>query len=184
MDPLTENTLTEITPDTTFLSPPRIDPVRAVAFMQARPRGEYTDYDTRMIVDDYCMVCERAKIDPLLVLAQMIHETGNLSSWWAARPRRNPAGLGVSGKPGAGLSFPSWQHSARAHVGRVLAYALTDEEADAEQWSLIGLALYVRPLPTNYRGIARTLRGLTGTWATDPDYSNKLARIANNMLRG
>ena len=26
----------------------------------------------------------------------MAHETGSLTSWWAARPRRNPAGIGVA----------------------------------------------------------------------------------------
>lgn len=173
---------TPISVDTPLLAAPRIGHEQAAAYLLRRPHGEYTPQDVAHIVAHYFRIGERVGIDPLLALAQMAHETDTLNSWWAARPRRNPAGLGVTGKPGVGLSFASWEHSSQAHIGRLLAYALNDDEASAEQWLHIGAALYVRPLPTNYRGIARSLKGLTGTWATDPHYSHKLARVANAML--
>jgi hypothetical protein len=123
----------------------------------------------------------------LLVTAQMIHETGNLSSWWSQRPRRNPAGIGVTGEtrradPGdphawawneerglfaAGISFPTWtEHGIPAHVGRLLAYALpAAAPLTAGQRRLVETALSVRPLPDRLRGSAPTLDGLVGTWA-------------------
>ena len=44
------------------------------------------------------------KLDPLVAVAQMVLETGNLTSFWSQTPRRNPAGIGVTGEPGAGDS--------------------------------------------------------------------------------
>ncbi len=173
----------QITPDLPLLAAPRISPQRATAFILRRPHGEYNDYAVQIIVQHYFKYGQRAGIDPLLALAQMIHETGNLSSWWAARPRRNPAGLGVTGEPGQGLSFASWEHSVIAHTGRLLAYALDNTRASGEQWGLICAALHVRPLPDHLRGCAPTLRGLTGTWATDPQYANGVSRTASEMLR-
>ena len=43
-------------------------------------------------------------------------------------------------------------------------------------------ALAARPLPDDRRGIAKTLRGLAGTWAVDPAYAGKIARVANGIL--
>ena len=65
---------------------------------------------------------------------------GNLTSWWAQRPLRNPAGIGVTGVTSAtrpimaraqdgavwreGCLFADWANAAiLAHVGRLLAYA-------------------------------------------------------------
>jgi hypothetical protein len=172
-----------LTENASLLAAPRVSREQVVSAILSRPHGEYSDYSVHLIVSHYFRICERARLDPLIVLAQMIHETGNLSSWWAARPRRNPAGLGVTGEPGAGLSFASWERSSMAHVGRLLAYALTDEQANGEQWGLICIALHVRPLPEHLRGAAPTLRGLEGTWATDPQYASKLARTANMLIR-
>jgi hypothetical protein len=117
----------------------------------------------------------------------MLHETGNLTSWWSQRPRRNPVGIGVTGAPGVGLSFPSWQNDAiPAHVGRLLAYALTDARATPQQAGLIATALHWRPLPARTRGSAPTLKPLGRVhnpsgegWASPGDqYGAKIAEIA------
>lgn len=173
-----------ITADTTFLSEPRVSASRVLAYIKRHPTGEYTEFSLETIINFYFYVCGRVKVDPLMVITQMLHETGHLTSWWAARPRRNPAGLGVTGEPGKGLWFPSWEHATMAHVGRLLAYALTDQEVaeDGERWVLIAAALYLRPLPDHLRGSAKTYRGLTGTWATDPLYADKMVRLANHIL--
>ena len=98
----------------------------------------------------------------VIMIAQMIHETGALTSWWSQRPRRNPAGIGVTGqtrpeKPATGawqfdeqagiwkegVAFPSWKDdSIPAHVGRMLAYALKDSQANDAQRALIALSLF------------------------------------------
>ena len=122
---------------------------------------------------------DRVGLDPVVAVAQMIHETGNLSSMWSQRPRRNPAGIGVTGDPGVGVSFPTWKHDAiPAHVGRLLAYALTDAQANPDQRGLIATALHWRPLDDRLRGAAAALKGLEGTWAVPGDsYAGKLAAI-------
>jgi hypothetical protein len=89
----------------------------------------------------------------------------------------------VTGKPGAGVSFPSWKVSVRAHLGRLLAYALPATAGTAAQKALIAEALAFRTLPPDRRGKAPTLRGLAGSWATDPKYADKIVTIANNMLK-
>lgn len=160
-------------------------------------------------------------LDPVMAVAQCIHETSELdpltgkwrplSSWWAQRPRRNPAGIGVTGEvrpdqPGdirgwvedarsqppiwrAGLTFESWDESVRAHTGRILAYALAEGEETDAQREAIAHSLQVRPLSRRMRGTAPTPRLLgarhnpTGHgWATPGDkYGEKIATIAQSI---
>jgi hypothetical protein len=147
----------------------------------ARPHGGYSAAEVREIVKRYCATAKEAGLDPLLVVSQMVLETGNLSSFWSQPPRRNPAGIGVTGEPGKGVSFSSWDKAVRAHVGRLLAYAIPEGEETPPQRALIKEALTVRPLPKNRRGCAPTLSGLAGTWATDKKYASKIARVANEF---
>jgi hypothetical protein len=192
------------TPDSPIVTTtPQGKPEQAIRFMLARAHGEYTDFDiSTAIVPTYFAVCAPVGVEPLLMLAQLVHETGNLTSWWSQRPRRNPAGIGVTGQKrpdqptsGAwqhdeqagvwkeGVAFASWKDdSVPAHVGRMLAYALRDDQATAAQLALIKRALSYRPL-SRYRGEAPTLQGLRGRWAVPgTEYPGKLAQIANAML--
>src|SRR5215211_2415312 len=172
-------------------------------YILARVHGEYNATDiASVIVPAYFSVCASVSMDPVMLLAQMIHETGCLTSWWSQRPRRNPAGIGVTGRtspnqPTAGawalrdgiwaegVSFPTWKDdSIPAHAGRLLAYALRDDQANDLQRAMIARALSYRPLPAHFRGVAPTWRGLNGRWAVPgTTYSDKIAQIANAMLR-
>lgn len=171
---------TLITPLSQLIWEPRAEPQQCVAYILRKPHGEYDEYDIRSIVQSYYQ--NATGIDPLLAIAQAIHETGNLSSYWAARPRRNPAGIGVIGVAGAGVHFGSWSEASRAHVGRLLAYALPEGGGTPAQQRMIQSALAVRPLPLAYRGAAPALRGLEGRWANPGvGYADKLAAIANQI---
>lgn len=181
--------------------------------IRRRPTGEYTEYDVTHIVELYAEYCQAAGLNLILTLAQMLHETGNLTSFWAAREQRNPAGIGVNGrvakaKPTAnptawafntqrqqwemGLSFTAWRHSVPAHVGRLLAYALPADQGTPAQRELIRQALIVRSLPNALRGSAPTLRRLgkahnpTGQgWASPGiDYGQRVAITANWLVGG
>jgi hypothetical protein len=158
----------------------RAPAAKAVAFLLDREHGEYTDGEVRSIVGHYYAVAPSVGLDPLLVVAQMVEETGHLTSFWSQRPRRNPAGIGVTGQPGVGISFPDWKTAARAHTGRLLAYSISGN-GTAVQGRLIEEALSFRPLPESKRGVAPTLAGLSGNWASDPDYAKKLASVANQI---
>lgn len=166
----------------------------------------YTPYDTESILRAIWHLAASVGLDPVLIAAQMAHETGNLTSWWCARPRRNPAGLRVTGAKsiiprGAGwawnaetkrwhqgLSFATWADDAiPAHLGRLLAYALPAGQGTPEQQALITRALTLAPLPASYRGVAPTVQGLEDTWATDGDpttesfYADRIIALANQL---
>lgn len=170
-----------VTVDSRLLSEPRASRVQLERFLLARPHGSYSDAQVRSIARAYDATARRAGLDPLLVVAQMVLETGNLSSEWSQPPRRNPAGIGVTGEPGKGVSFPDWDAAVTAHVGRLLAYALAKGKETAAQKRLIEEALAWRPLPEPFRGAAPTLAGLAGTWAADRAYARKIARLANEI---
>ena len=170
-----------VTPRSQLHAQPRARPERAEQYLLGRPHGEYNEDDIRVIVRHYYNTARTVGLDPLLVVAQMALETGGLTSFWSQRPRRNPAGIGVTGAPGAGLSFPSWTTAVRAHTGRLLAYSLPLGAENEAQRQLIEEALVHRPLPQRFRGVAPRLEGLARTWAADPEYAIKIARVANEI---
>lgn len=172
-----------VSPRTRLLARPRSAKKTLENYMLTRKHGTYTDDEVRAIVATYYATAKSAGLDPLLVISQMILETGNLTSRWSQPPRRNPAGIGVTGQPGAGVSFPTWDEAVRAHVGRLLAYAVPKSAESEAQHRLIEEALAVRALPDSRRGCAPTLDGLTATWAMDPGYAEKIARIANEIAK-
>lgn len=188
---------------TPIITPSTATPEQAARAILRRPHGAYTATDVAAILDAYAATCAAGELDIAMVVAQMIHETGNLASWWAARPRRNPAGIGVTGreapaKPPAGawardgaiwkegVSFASWAEAAPAHVGRLLAYALAPGRGTLAQQQLIAQALAVRPLPASCRGVAAATgwQALNGRWAVPgADYDQRIARIAESIRR-
>jgi hypothetical protein len=172
---------TPLTPGSKLIAAPRATADRPKQYLLAQPHGAYSDDDVRTIVGHYYTTCAAVGLDPLLMVAQMTEETGHLTSFWSQRPRRNLAGIGVTGEPGVGLSFPGLKIAVRAHVGRLLAYALPKGTGNQAQVQLIEEALAFRPLPDNRRGCAPTLAGLAGTYAADPDYAVKLAGVANDI---
>jgi hypothetical protein len=167
-----------------LLAPPRATLAQVGRYLTSRPTGAYTTAEVRRIARRYFDTAGPVALDPLLAVAQMALETGNLTSHWSQPPRRNPAGIGVTGAPGMGLSFPDWRSAVRAHVGRLLAYALPIGKEDDAQRRLIDEALGWRPLPDGYRGIAPNLTGLAGTWAVDTEYAGKVSRIAKAIQEG
>jgi|GEM_PF-4434851 len=176
-----ETTPGPVTPNAHLCAPSRAPAERAEGYLLARAHGGYSPADVRTIVADYYATATAVGLDPLLAVAQMVEETGHLTSFWSQRPRRNLAGIGVTGEPGKGLSFPDLKTAVRAHTGRLLAYALPRGTGDQAQKELVKEALSFRPLPDGLRGAAPTLQGLAGTWAADPHYAEKVARVANDI---
>ena len=190
-----------------------VDAERVASYMLRTALGEYTEKDIRgVIVPTYFQFCAPLGVNPLLTIAQMIHETGNLTSFWAARPRRNPAGIGVNGRTQPdqptdttgwafdpamnqwrfGVSFATWDQDAiPAHVGRLLAYALSIGSETPAQAAAIARALTYRTFPDTMRGSAAVLRMLgrvhnpTGQgWASPgTDYGTKIAAIAARIVQ-
>lgn len=202
-----------VTENSALLSPPRATEEQARTFIVRRGSTAYTDFDIGVIVGHYWRIAVPVGIDPVLAVAQCVLETSDqghpISSWWSRRPRRNPAGLGVTGESRttdphdahnwapdppeaptiwrAGLSFATWELGVRAQIGRLLAYALPAGQGTDAQKELINFALNERPLPQSMRGTAPTLKPLgakhnpTGNgWARPgTEYGAKIAAIAN-----
>lgn len=179
---------------------------QAVAWIAARADASYADDAVREIVEAYRNIGENVGMDWFVSLAQMCHETGNLTSFWSLRPQRNPAGIGVTGvwqnDPPAdtngwafntqrnrwerGISFGSWAGEAiPAHLGRLLAYALRDDQANPNQYNLIQYALSFRGMSNTNRGVATTWVGLNGKWAVPgTTYGQTLLSLAQRMREG
>jgi hypothetical protein len=170
-----------ITADAPIIGPASCTQAQATAYALSLLHPNYTSADISLtIIPGYWSICTAVDANPAVGIAQLLQE-GAMLSFWGARPRRNPAGIGVDGtttlhhpagdddwayNPVSGLwehgnSFPSWVgHAIPAQVGRLLAYALTDDQASEAQQALIRTALSVRPLSRAARGSAPTLQPL------------------------
>lgn len=145
---------------------------------------DYSPSDREAIGGWYAQACAQLGLDLAIVLAQVCHETANLSSALSqrhdrdGRPLRNPAGIGVTGVssqlplPGfvwdadrgvyrACVGFRAWAtESIPAHVGRLIAYATRPDQRTAEQQAAVNAALAFRPLQGMFHGTAPVLRML------------------------
>jgi hypothetical protein len=190
-----------------LLAPPSGTREQAIAWL-ARYSNQYNQVDIDTIVSAYARIGNPAGVDWFLALAQCAHETGSLTSWWCARPRRNPAGIAVTGRTSAnppeqppgrnwawdpglnawreGASFAAWDRDAvQAHLGRLLAYALPEGAGDEYQQALIRYALDVRPLSWIHRGVAVTIVDLNGRWAwPGTEYGQRILSLASRMRQG
>lgn len=177
---------------TPILGAPLVTLEQAVAAVNKhRPEGAngYSLASVTEILTAYRGTTASVGVSFGVAVAQMVKETGWLTSWWSARPRRNPCGYGVTGATFAtealakaakapysfnpitgrwalGCSFDRWAPDAvDAHVGRLAAYAVAIGAETPNQLRLIDIALKVRALPDAKRGKSPTLGGLDGVWA-------------------
>lgn len=171
-----------ITVRSKLLSPPRASKGTIERYVLGRAHAPRTDAEAREVVGHYVEFATAGGLDPLVAVAQMVLETGNLTSDWSQPPHRNLAGIGITSDdadPDEVPRFRTWKTAVRAHVGRLLAYSVPLGEETPAQAELVDAALKARPLPDDRRGKVTTLSGLAGTWATDPDYARSIRRIAN-----
>ena len=118
-----------------------------------------------------------------IAFSQMCLETGFLKFGGLVTPDMNNfCGLGSTGQSNPdgsiekGLSFPDLRTGVRAHIQHLKAYASTEPlnmELVNPRFHLIE-AIFGR-------GIAPTIQGLTGRWATDPLYCQKITVIMQRM---
>lgn len=174
-----------VTTRSPLLAPARATQAQLARYVVDRPHGPRTDEEARKVAELYHELATSGGLDPVLATAQMVLETGNLMSRWSQPPHRNLAGIGVTSNdmdPDDVPKFRTWKAAVTAHVGRLLAYAVPLGEENTAQRALIGKALEARPLADSMRGVATSPRGLAGTWAADPGYATKIARLANEII--
>ena len=146
--------------------------------------NSHLDMDfARVIANYYIEEAAKEGVNHDIAFAQMILETGFLAFGNLVTPAQNNfAGLGSTGLPGPdglperGLYFPEPRIGVRAHIQHLKAYASTEPlnmELVNPRFHLIE-AIFGR-------GIAPTIQGLTGRWATDPLYCQKITVIMQRM---
>lgn len=161
---------------TTLLVEPPVDFVAATRrYLKGRPNRPYSAEDIDSITWLYAEVCRAGNVDLRFALSQMAHETAGLTSDWSQPPKRNPAGIGVTGVAGAGEQFDTWADAVQCHIGLILAYRFPAGSGSPSQQRLINMLLVRRPSAP--RGIAITIGELAVRWAADPEYVNKLIAI-------
>lgn len=154
-------------------------PTAARRYIKARAKSR-DPVEVDYIVSLYQDVCRDGQVDVEFALTQLIHETSALTSAWSADPKRNPAGIGVTGANNpdgtpAGVWFDTWADSVEAHVGLILAYRFPAGQGTPAQQRLINEILVHRPAAP--RGVATTVGELAAKWAADPAYVDKLAAV-------
>lgn len=171
-----------LAPDMPIIGPASGTQRQVSAFVQSRLPGqsEYIN-DVDLIMGYYWRFAPPVGVDPFLAACQCVFETDALRSDWAARPRRNPAGLGV--RQEGGLSFATWEASVQAHIGQLLALALRDEESNEAQRAMMQQNPRHSQIGPDLRGTVRTLNDLNKRWTADSGYA---AGLLNRMkaIRG
>jgi hypothetical protein len=169
-----------LTPQAPIVGPATGRKEQAIAFIKANLAldSEYKN-DVEIIMSYYWTYAPAVGVDPFLAATQCIMETDSLKSAWAARPKRNPAGLGV--RQEGGLSFGTWDAAVQAHVGQLLAFALRDDEASEAQRGLMRANPRHASIAANLRGVAKTISGLNNNWTADPEYAAKLVTRAEKI---
>ena len=140
----------------------------------------WADYDFVKDLSTYYI--EEAALEGVnsdIAFVQMCLETGFLQFGNLVTPDMyNFAGLGATGLPGAdglperGLHFPDPRTGVRAHIQHLKAYGSTEplnQELVNPRFRFVT------------RGIAPTFAGLTGRWATDPLYDQKISAILERL---
>lgn len=171
--------------NTPLLGPASGSKEKVVAYLRRHlgSNSEYKSYDIDLILGYYWKLAPQVGIDPYLAIIQSIYETDGWRSWWAGRPRRNPANLGVT-SPRVGLSFKSWELSVQAHIGQLLAFALKDNELNNAQRNMVRKNPNHNHISASARGSAKVLGDLSGRWKNDPNYAKRLVAKGKEVERG
>ncbi len=104
-----------------------------------------------------------------IAFSQMCLETGYQKYTGIVTPKQNNfAGLGAIDVNHTGEKFQSVELGVRAHIQHLKAYASTDE---------LNNEVIDRRFKYVQRGIAPTIFDLTGKWASDPEYGEKIKSL-------
>ncbi len=111
-----------------------------------------------------------------VAFAQMCLETGFLRFGGLVQPDfHNYCGLGAMDAEHPGEQFATEELGVRAHIQHLQAYATTED-----------IKLHKELVDPRYNWVHKTkfiedIYGLAGTWATDPQYGQKIESLLVNM---
>lgn len=165
----------------TIIGPVRGTPEHAIAF--AERSGANRMDEVEKYINEIYRLAPQIGFDPSLLVAQSALETGYWKSYWW-NERLNPAGLSITGDPqqeNASDSFPSGTISARAQLAHMHAEVFGDREPLPAELQGVDSS-YDAVFRAGWAGTVVTLDDLAGTWAVDPAYGYKIARVAAEIF--
>jgi hypothetical protein len=128
--------------------------------------SELKDTKIHTIIESYIDECHIEGVNHDIAFAQMCLETDYLKyGGQVSASQNNFAGLGALDGGAKGLKFRSLQDGVRAHVQHLKAYA---SQEPLKNRCIDPRFRFVK------RGSAKTIYELTGKWASDPNYGNKI----------
>jgi hypothetical protein len=166
------------TPDYLYLlGQPKISEKQALYFL-IKNNSELSQKYVENIVKIYFKECHVESINVAAAIAQMALETGFLKFGGAIqRHQNNFAGMGSVYDTQRGLSFATTEEGIRAHIQHLKSYAsngpLNNPCVDPRR-------KFIQKSP--HFGKVKTVYDLSGVWAADGDYGEKLAKIIRNLL--
>lgn len=127
------------------------------------------------VIETYIQDCALEGINHDIAISQMCLETGYLRFKGAVKAAQfNFCGLGAVGNQETGVCFASIEEGIRAHVQHLKAYASREP-------------LMTKLVDTRFslvkRGSAPDIQALSGTWASDPQYGDKLEAMLRCLTR-
>lgn len=167
-------------PGDPLLGPSRGNADSAIAFAMrygARRPGDVSAY-----ISEVYRLAPQLGLDPAIVVAQSALETDTWrTDYWANH--LNPAGIGITywGQPS--YTWSNGTDAARGHLVHLALYATGPINPGHILYPYRHLdPRYDAALAAGYAGSTRTIADLTGRWATDPVYHQKIAGRGNDIL--
>jgi hypothetical protein len=161
-----------VTPSIFIIGRGVVPPARLVDFMCSNNTRIDSVYAVQL-VKTYIRESHREGVNYEVAICQMCLETGFLRfNGSVSRFQNNFCGLGATDPYTAGDWFGSMEEGVRAHIQHLKAYAsiepITPPYADKR-------LVHVR------RGTVFTIHDLTGRWAADPLYGEKIGRLLGKL---
>jgi len=150
----------------------KLSPEALNSFMISN-NGEVDAAMVRRLVKIYIIEANREGVNYEVAFCQMCLETGFLKfDGSVSRFQHNYCGLGCVDMFSGGDWFASMEEGVRAHVQHLKAYASLEPVRSP----------LVDPRFNNVRrGTVKTVTELTGKWATDPDYGQKISVLISKL---
>jgi len=129
--------------------------------------------NVRMLAQYYIEEAAYEGVNHDIAFAQMCLETGFLKYGGLIKPEwNNFCGLGSIGPEQPGVTFPDSRTGVRAHIQHLKAYATNEplkKDLVDPRYKYVKL------------GSSPTIEGLSGTWASDKSYSQKIDAILERL---
>lgn len=184
-----------------LIAPSRGSPLQAIAWFASHGAKRMEEVDS--LIREFYRLGSKVGLDAATLTAQAAEETGNFTNkWWIER--LNSGSIGITGDPTENEASQTWtagRNAAQGHIAHMIAYtyqSLPWPTDGPSNWigdnGKIETFLGTPPLyhvdqrfyhaVRAIKGEAKTIRDLTGKWATDSRYAEQIVANANAIFGG